>query len=157
MGSREGLWTNPHVPNRFLCWLRGVDRCSFHPQSIWRLWLRGAQYLQIAARHRFRTMSRMILNRFESGFTVRCVGFETPSSGSWICCIIICILLSFMISQDGKSGSFDILVLANIIQRGMEHVTSIRAQISYETSKQSIFTFLRSRSDKDPIWCRTSK
>jgi len=76
------------------------------------------------------------------------VGFEDPgdpSSGSWIC-----ILLSFMISHAEKSGAFDILVLTNIIQRGMENVTSNGAGISYEISKLSIFTFLR-------IWCRTSK
>ena len=86
-------------------------------------------------------MSRIILNLLESGFTARSVGFETPSSGSWIC-----ILLSFMISHVGKSLSFDILMLSNIIQRGMEHVTSNGAQISYETNEQSIFTFLRSRT-----------
>jgi len=51
-----------------------------------------------------------------------------------------------MISHDRKSGSFDILVLANIIQRGMEHVTSNGARLSFETTEQSIFTFLRSRT-----------
>ena len=49
-------------------------------------------------------------------------------------------------SHVGKSGSFDILVLANIIQRGMEHVTSNGTRISYETTEQSIFTFFRSRT-----------
>jgi len=37
-------------------------------------------------------------------------------------------------------------VLANIIQRGMEHVTSNGARLSFETTEQSIFTFLRSRT-----------
>jgi hypothetical protein len=50
-----------------------------------------------------------------------------------------------MISHVENNGDFDILVLANIIQRGMEHVTSNGARISYETTKQLIFTFLRSR------------
>ena len=83
----------------------------------------------------------MIQNRLESGFTSRSVGLETPSSGSWIC-----ILLSITISHVGESGSFDILVLANIIKRGMEHVKSNGARISYETTELSIFTFLRSRT-----------
>jgi len=43
-----------------------------------------------------------------------------------------------------KAGAFDILVLANIIQRGLEHVTSNGARISYDTSKLSGFNFLRS-------------
>ena len=96
---------------------------------------------QIAARYHLTTMSSMIFNLFESGFTARSVRYETPSSGSWIC-----ILLSCMISHVGKRGSFDSLVLFNILQRGMEHVTSNCARISYETTKQSIFTVLRLRT-----------
>jgi len=44
--SREGLWTNTHVPDRADC----DAQVDVHLQSIWGLWLRWARSLQIAAR-----------------------------------------------------------------------------------------------------------
>ena len=69
------------------------------------------------------------------------VGSETRLSGSWIC-----MLLSIAVSHSRKNDIFDNLMVANIIQQGMEHVTSNGARISCVISRHSFSNFWRSRT-----------
>jgi hypothetical protein len=108
--SKEGLWTNPHVPDRVLCRLRWADRWLFDEENIWEFWVRGAQFLQIPARQDLRTMTIIILNRLISKFFARSVGSEIRLSGCWIR-----MLLSIAMSHIRKNDTFDNLVVWNII------------------------------------------
>ena len=152
MESKEGLWTNPHVPDRVLCRLWCADRWSFDEENIWEFWIRRARLLQIPSHYHLITMPIMILNRLTSGFTARSVGSETWLSGSWIC-----MLLSIAVSHFRKNDIFDNLMVVNIIQQGMEHVTSNGARISCVISRHSFSNFWWEWISFARNWCLMHK
>ena len=113
--------------------------------NISELWICWAQFLHWARKH-LEVMSGMIVNRVQSGFfgqicyiwdlIVRIPELPAPKLHDVI---------------RSKNNAFRILVLANIIQRGIKYAISNSTEISCIISLHWDLTF--GRSSQSNIWC----